>query len=500
MAPSLVERLWRGADGIHDQDILFVPNEPNYVGAFDYTSHTGPWDYVAEVPLVVYGPGLIPSIGAVDRPVTLADVYPTVGALTGVDLDERDGDPLTETLGNDRPRPRVILSVMWDGVGNNVLERFPDKWPVLEGMMEQGVSYTAATVGSSPSITPSTHSTFGSGYFPRTHGVTAIKYRDDSGRVREAFDDLLPQDLKTTTFSDDLDEAFDGRSKVGLVAWQTWHLGMMGKGASLPGADRDHLGIITGKTHGKLAETNRDYYKKAWAELDPAGLQRRIDETDRIDGTVDGLWEGQEIAEHKNNPAWVQWEADLLIQMIDEKKYGSDGITDLVLTNFKATDMIGHQLSMDSRQMGVVLEAQDAALGRLVDHLEGSVEDFVVIVTADHGNTPKASRTGAWPISTGELTRDLDRRFGVPKERSMIITMPAHGIFLNRRMTSRLGIDETDIARYLNRYTIRNNWPSGEVLPAGYRDRGDEPVFAAAFPIDLMDDIARCRFEGALPD
>lgn len=497
LAPDLVTRLWRGSDGVHDQDILFVPNEPNYVGAFDYTSHTGPWDYVAEVPLVVHGPH-VPAAGDVSRPVTLADIYSTIGRLTGVDLDDRDGRPLTETLdGGDEPR--LILSVMWDGVGNNVLKRWPESWPVLRGLMETGVSYTNATVGSSPSITPSTHSTFATGYFPREHGVTAIKYRADDGTVREAFDDLRPQDLAATTFADDVDDAFEGRSEVGLVAWQTWHLGMLGSGAALAGADKDHVGLITGNTSGALTETNPDFYTTPWKDVDPSRLAARIDEVDRSDGASDGKWEGQEIAEHKNNPAWVEWETDLLIQMMDENGFGTDEVPDLVLTNYKATDIIGHQLSMDSRQMGDDLAAQDAALGRLVEYLDRTVQDYAVIVTADHGNTPRASRSGAWPIASGELTRDIDSHFGTPAVDSLVETMPAHGIFLDQEVAEGLDLSEDALATFLNGYTIQDNWSKGE-LPPGYRDRGDEPVFAAAFPTSMLDDIARCRFEGSLPE
>ena len=81
----------------------------------------------------------------------------------------------------------------------------------------------------------------------------------------------------------------------------------------------------------------------------------------------------------------------------------------------------------------------------------------------------------------------------------MVVTMPAHGVFLKRNLIRKLGIEQNDIATFLNGYTIADNWSKGD-LPAGYRERGDEPVFAAAFPVSRMDEIARCRFDGALPD
>ncbi|MPZ69356.1 MAG: hypothetical protein GEU71_07485 [Actinobacteria bacterium] len=491
--PVLLARLWRGSDGVHDQDIIFVPHEPNYVGTLAYTSHTGPWDYVAGVPLVLYGPGVVPERPPVDRPVTLADVYPTVGRLLDLDLPAREGRPLREAIDGSLAPPKLIVSIMWDGVGNNVLDRWPGWWPVLERLAANGVSYTNATIGSSPSITPSTHSTLGAGAFPRDHGVTAIKYRTDDGDVREAFDDIKPEDLRLTTYGDDVDRLLDNEPKVGLVAWQPWHIGMMGHGAQSPGGDKDDLGLITGKTSGVLVETNPDYYTAPWGKgsPDPAGLERRLDEVDRADGEADGRWENQVVADQKSNPAWVEWEADLMIDLIERRGYGDDTVPDLLFANFKATDLVAHQTTMDSRQMALVLEAQDRALGRLVDHLENEVEDFTVILTADHGSTPNAARTGAWAILTDELTKDLNRHFSIPKGEKLIQTMPAHGIFIDPTVAERAGASLDAIARYLNAYTIGMNWTDPEP-PAGYEERADEPVFEAAFPTEILDDAMEC--------
>ncbi|MBK5227051.1 MAG: alkaline phosphatase family protein [Actinobacteria bacterium] len=495
LEPVFLTRIWRGSDGVHDQDIIFVPHEPNYVGTFEYTSHTGPWDYVAEVPLVLYGPGIIQERGRVDRPVTLADVYPTVGRLLGLQLPHRDGETLTEAVASTGATPKLIVTIMWDAVGNNVLSRWSGSWPELGRLGRGGVSYGNATIGSSPSITPATHSTLGTGAFPRNHGVTSIKYRTGGGVLREAFDGIRPQDLKLTTYGDDVDRLLGNEPKVGLVAWQPWHIGMASHGAQLPGGDRDDLGLITGATSGAMVETNPHYYSLPWDRPDPPGLQSRIDEVDRRDGEVDGLWQGQEIAEHKNNPAWIEWQTDLMIDLIEQKGYGDDEVPDLLFANFKATDLVAHQLTMDAPQMELVLEAQDAALGRLVRHLENTVEDFVVIVTADHGSTPAATRSGAWPISTGELTRDLNRHFAIPDGDSLVETMPAHGVFIDHAVADGMGIGLEEIARFLNGYTIADN--STEDLPPGYEERAGEPVFEAAFPTDMLDAARDCALEAS---
>jgi arylsulfatase A-like enzyme len=153
---------------------------------------------------------------------------------------------------------------------------------------------------------------------------------------------------------------------------------------------------------------------------------------------------------------------------------------------------------MDSPEMGDVLEAQDAALGDLIDHLDAEVEDYVVVVTADHGNTPPVSRSDAWPVLQGQLQEDIDARFDVPKDKSLVVQTTAAGPFLDRKTLKELDVTAGEVARFLNGYTIRDNWGE-ENLPQGYGSRGDENILAAAFPSDRIDDVMRCAFDAPKP-
>ena len=103
-----------------------------------------------------------------------------------------------------------------------------------------------------------------------------------------------------------------------------------------------------------------------------------------------------------DNPAWVRYQADALTTMLESQGYGADDAPDLFITNFKPSDITAHQYSMDSPEMGDILEAQDEALGRLVEYLDAEVQDYVIVVTADHGNTPPARphRCVAGPAGT----------------------------------------------------------------------------------------------------
>ncbi|MGH2817829.1 MAG: alkaline phosphatase family protein [Actinomycetota bacterium] len=486
-------RIWRGYHRVHSEDVTTVPLPPNYSGSFGVTSHSGPWDYVQTVPLVLYGPGQISANGPVDEFASITDVYPTVGEMARVDLPGRAGRTLEEALEDAAEPPRVVVVVVWDGVGRNVLERWPNRWPNLARMEQEGTSYLRATVGSSPSITPATHSSLGTGAFPRDHGVTAIAYRTATGEVRQPFADRNPKDLKLTTFADEIDRALGNEPLVGMLAWKSWQMGMMSHGTQLEGGDADLLALIGGTE--KIRGNDAFYATPQYFTGGFPGLDKALDAADLDDGKSDGAWRGHEVELH-DNPGWVRYHTRALLKMMKQEGYGADEVTDLLFTNLKITDIVGHQYSIDSPEMGAVLEAQDEALGELVDYLDRAVGNYTVIVTADHGHTPSARRTGAWPLMQGQLKDDIDARFGT-KDRPLVDETSAVGPFLSRDAMEDLAVTPGEVAEFLNDYTIADNSP-GE-LPEPYADRGDEPVLAAAFPGGRLDEIMRCRFGSAEP-
>ena len=78
-----IELIQRGYYPGRSPDVTMTPKEPNLFATEVGTTHSGPWPYLVDVPLVFYGPGLIEPKGEVDTPATIADVAPTVtGQLT----------------------------------------------------------------------------------------------------------------------------------------------------------------------------------------------------------------------------------------------------------------------------------------------------------------------------------------------------------------------------------------------------------------------------------
>ena len=485
---EILTRLWRGYVDGKTFELLFVPQHPNYPGSFGYWAHTGPWDYLQQVPLVLYGPR-IEDAGRVERAVDLTDVYPTMNELLDAGLPARAGTPLREALEEGRSgTPRLIVTFVLDGVGRNVLSRWPRAWPNLAELEKKGTSYMNATLGSAPSITPATHATLGTGVYPRRHGMPSIWMRDDDGSMTTASAGRDPSDIKVPTFGDLYDKERGNRPLVGLLGWSAWHLGLLGHGKQMNGGDADHLGIFLGR--GGVVGNERFYETPSYFP-GKSVLEEHARALDAKDGKADGKWLGHDLLDHHVNPASVDWQLDGILRLIRREGYGRDRVPDLFAANVKIADLIGHNYSMDSPEMRAVLHSEDAALGRLVRFLDNRVGDYVLIVTADHGHT--TSSTGGWPFDPVPLGDDLDRRFGFSADESIVERTTTAGFYLDHRARLEAGITGREITEFVNDYTIAQNWDEGE-LPDEFAGRGQEHLFSAAFMRGDFPDIMECAF------
>ena len=489
--PEIYERVMLGYQEGRGPDVLVVPRFPNFFGGFVATGHSGPWDYLQEVPLVFYGPGYIKPLGHLEtsHQASVADIAPTLAELLDVDFPDTAGRSLSEILVEPSKRegpPKLILQVVWDGGGTNVLETWPDYWPELGKLMEGGVSLDGAIVGSSPSVTPATHTTMGTGVFPDRHGATSIEIRID-GAITDSFIGKDADYVEAPMFADVYDVATGNAAKVGLFAYKSWHLGMMSHGANWPGGDEDLAVFLN--TAEKYETNDSLYYAPKNLDKVP-GLKKAIREIDLLDGERDKLWMEHDILDDKryrrDTPVWTLHQTNVIKEIIEREGFGDDDVTDLFYTNYKQLDEAGHNWNMLNPEVAQVLEYSDAELAKLVEFLNQHVGErrWVMIVTADHGQQPDAEATNGWPIFMNELVADLAEHLGVD-ESSLEGT--AAGVYV---LTP--GISFEDVAEFLVDYRIEDNVTPDKDVPEEYDDRMQEPIFEAAFPADAADRVDGC--------
>ena len=211
-----------------------------------------------------------------------------------------------------------------------VLDEYPDAWPIVRGLIPKGVWYEQAEVGSSPSLTPPIHATLGTGAFPRHHGVVDARLRFRGGLARP--EETWPQMLTMPTLADLYDRARGNQPKVGVIAYLTWHLGMVGYGSFMRGGDQD-IALLRRAGRWVPAGKGRYYRFPAYARDiptpsdDPTRLDRQDDEAD---GKWFGLDVGVDDEGTRSRIVAAEQQTSVIEEVIRREGFGADEVPDLL--------------------------------------------------------------------------------------------------------------------------------------------------------------------------
>jgi len=461
--------------------VQIIPREPNTFG----TQHAGPWNWLQRVPMLFVGPGHVPALGSVGHRATMADVAPTLAAHLRFAFDAPDGRVLAPAAPEEgTPPPRVIVVVVWDGGGRNVLDAYPEAWPNLDRLIPEGLWFRRAVVGSSPSVTPPVHATLGTGAFPRTHGLVDlyVRHGDEIVSTREGALDLL----LAPTLGDVWDRSRDNRPIIGAVVAHGWHMGMASRGSLSEGGDRDLAVLINGRSAWALPRPLAPYFQFPADANQLPGLLEGVRALDLEDGARDGLWLGERIVTTNMwvTPAFIEWQTRFIEELIRREGFGADEETDLLFVNYKQIDGVGHRWGMGSRQMEAVVRGSDEALGDLVSILDHQVGRgrWMLVLTADHGIVPPRAQVGGFTISQVELLKDIDAAFdGDGDDRPVVRQFRPTELWLDEDELGEKGFSVSDVASFLMAYSEEQNRGEGPDASGG-----GHPVFEAAFPSSVL--------------
>ena len=491
--------LHRGYFPATSADIALVPEPYNVIvrwsgvglGTDDAdpgTTHPTPWDYHQRVPIVFYGKPHVPAGRSTSAPpADVTQIAPTMANLLGEGSRPGWGEPLLTQV--PRRTPRAIVMIAYDGGGWNLLGQWPDAWPNLKELMRGGFVMPNATIGSAPAVTSAIHANMGTGTYPESHGVAEITARLPDGSVGDVFfgEETDPQLLLDPTLADEWDLEVDNRAWVGMIGYESWHLGMMSHGAQWPGGDRD-VAVLWEQEPG-IGEffTNEELYEMPDYLPGEEDLQARLDAQDSEDGVLDGMWNGFDLQDPKvvpATPAFVEHQGEALIEMMKREPFGDDDITDLLFVELKPTDFGGHLWNMGAPEEEEVLRAQDEVLGEIVSTLDQEVGqgEWVLAFTADHGQTPLPETNGGLRVHPDLLGDNIDAYF----ERKIVQKVTPDGIFLDHDAMEAAGITFEEVARFVGDYRYGDGLPKDADRSLISEEQLEERVFAAAFPGEYL--------------
>jgi len=487
--PQVLERIHQGYFPGMSPEVVTVPLGYNY---FDGgISHSTPWPYTQHVPMVWYGPGIVPRRGTIKRPVTSADQAPTLAALTGfTEFQAPDGHLMEEVIDPDAPRPKLVVTLVWDAGGTYVLGLWPDNWPNLKRLMSEGVSYANANVGSAPSSTAPVHATMGTGAFPRRHGILDNLQWSSDGRIVDPWSQG-PNGMLVPGFADYYGASMGNKVEIGTFATLSWHLGMMGKGTGFDGG-KQQLAVLREVGGGEgaegiswgLSERQSPFYRFPDYVNDFPDLSTYWPVADAADGVDDGLWRGHKPDELRggfDSPARIPYQTRALTEVMKREGLGHHDRTDLMFINYKLIDEIGHRYSASSQEMGDCVLAQDAALPGFIDFLDQQVGkgQWVLLVTADHGHSAATEVSGGVKIMVDAVDAHMAKSFPSDSKDPVVEKVRPAGSFIDLQLMEGKGYTLDDISADYRKLTELESSLKPEELSAA--DASKE-VLLTSFP------------------
>ncbi|MET0799958.1 MAG: alkaline phosphatase family protein [Actinomycetota bacterium] len=496
---EVLVRTVRGTHPTRSGDLQLIPTFPNFVDGG--LTHATPFDHTQRVPLLLFGPGFVRP-GVYDEPASLTDLSQTAASLLKFDgFTAPDGRSLDEGLlpAGERRTPKLIVTMVWDSAGTDLLERWADSWPNLRRLSRRGAWFTDVQVGASPSNTPPSHAEIGTGAYPRRNGMVD-EYMWVDGRIRKP-NSQGPTFMELPTLADRYDLAMDNEPIVGASASLSAHIMMMSHGKGWRGGDadiaitREVQSAATGgdDTADEWGLTTRmlPYYRfPAWSNDDSidASFEQAKVELDQLDGSLDGLWGSHSIgamAQGFNTPARTPYQTALFEELVRRERFGADRVPDLLYLNYKMLDSLGHQFSADGEELAQALRIQDADLPTFVDFLDEQVGrgEWVLMLTADHGMQRDPAVNGAFPIDIDRMVAAVERAFDGTEFRPVILKARPTQIWLDETKLRHEGFTVAQVAAFVQRLTqAETAGPSG-VQPG----KQGTPVFDAVFPRSVIE-------------
>ena len=394
-------------------------------------------------------------------------------------------------LGAQAQKPKLVVSIVVDQMRADYLTRWADlyeggfKTLVSNGEMFYNAHYTYA-----PTYTGPGHASIYTGTDPRYHGIIANDwYQPESGTYMYCVEDSdvsgvgvgldpqayqgkrSPKNIKSTTWTDELELATDGASKVfGFSLKDRGAItaaGHLGDGAFW----LDATGFITSTAYMQelpvwMQRFNKkyspeSYMKGSWdysrdRSLYPASYCHAYERAPIGAASADfpydlaALYRAGGVEALKATPWGNQILVDAALVAVRAEKLGQNptGATDVLAISFSSTDYIGHATGVRSHETMDMYLRLDAQLGELFKGLDALVGagEYLVVLTADHGaaQNPRlfdeVMPTANWyPADLEAELRSLIAAKGVPA--SAILNFSNEQVYLD---LSLLGDEDAD--------------------------------------------------------
>ena len=393
-------------------------------------------------------------------------------------------------------RPKLVVGIVVDQMRYDYLTRFQSKFGDggFNRMISEGFNCKNNHFNYVPTYTGPGHASVYTGTTPKTHGIIGNNWYDKESKTRVycAGDEnvtsvgtenkagkMSPHRMQTTTFGDE-------NRLFTQMKGKTIGISLKDRGAILPaghtanaaywfhGADEGSW-ISSSFYMNELPQWVNDFnisekaesYLKEWDTYYDISTytESGVDEN-----TFEGGFKGKDKATFpydlktlskdnrgfdilKATPYGNSLTTDFAMAAIKAENLGQDNITDVLAVSFSATDYVGHNFGVNSKEVQDTYIRLDKDLERLFNYLDTTVGsgEYTVFLTADHGAVDVPAYLNSVKVPAGyvdnkdrrvKLNAFLNTTYGT---KDIVENISNDQIFLNRAKVKELGLKLSDV-------------------------------------------------------
>ena len=409
------------------------------------------------------------------------------------------------------PQPKLVLQITVDALRGDLPQRFSNVFGDggFRYLMEQGIHYRAANYQHANTETIVGHASLATGTVPAAHGMVANVWFDreldrlvyniedpdyhlltvgadvddkteiDPTQRAARVDGRSPNNILSSTFSDEMAVHFAGRSKIFAVSVKDrgavslaghagkafWFSKAGGEFVTSNYYYRQYPGWVNEWNARKPAAA---YADKSWTLMHPqakylyGAADERDYETDfpgfgrtfpHAYGSIDDKYFTTRLT---LSPAGDELTLDFAKTLLTSEQLGQDDVPDYLAISFSSTDYVGHLFGASSLETEDNMARLDRTLADLFSFIDKEVglENTLIVLSADHGQPEvpgylhEMGIDNAHYFDTGALDKTpaimaLKKQFGLGEELIEAFYQPY--LYLNQDLIRAKGLDQAEV-------------------------------------------------------
>lgn len=404
-------------------------------------------------------------------------------------------------------KPKLILVIAIDQFRGDYLQKFQSLFLPAQGkklggfnyLMKKGAYYSHAEYGLLQNMTCPGHATILTGAYAYQMGIPNNDWyntenqewvycaEDQSHKTigatpKNTHVGTSPKNLKTTTFGDELRNAYQDSRVVSIALKDRSSIMLGGHRANIAlWFDAESFQWVSSSYYldslpSWVVEMNRNIKAKVG---EPLVWNKKLDSTINPNIHVPESKYTKEMGltfNHKTPmggisslmfPIGVSMPVDLAEEAISNLKLGQGKSTDILAISFSNHDYVGHTFGPESDEIKEITVLEDQALSRLFNYVnskvDGGLENTWIVLTADHGVTGNPNVLSSLKIPAGNIDQGiiaqainkyLDDKYGKPSTPWMHEPSDLN-FYFNRKTFQDKELDYRKVRSEVSKYLIK---------------------------------------------